>query len=129
MSINGELGIGSNGSKVSINRPDKWNPGIEYDFGDGLYGKRVTGSFVIAANTQTIVELTSFVVSSIVSYGGWWNLGEGSKMAMQSATPGQAYVSWLYARTDDQHICFGTYTTFERTASNGQYDVWVTYMK
>jgi hypothetical protein len=128
MAVNGDVGV-NGASKVSINRPDLWTPGVEYDFGNGLYGKRATGSIVIAANTQMVTELTSFVVNSIVSYGGWWNLGEGSKMAMQSASPGQAYVSWLYARTNDRHICFGTFTTFERTSTNGQYDVWVTYKK
>jgi hypothetical protein len=129
LSISGELGTGTDGSKVSINRPDKWTPGIEYEFGDGLYGIRITGAFTVNKNTQIIVELTPFVVNGIVSYGGWWNLGEGSKMAMQSATPGQAYVSWLYERTDDHHICFGTYTTFDRNLNNGKFDVWVTYSK
>jgi hypothetical protein len=129
ISISGELGTGTDGSKVSISRPDKWNAGIEYDFGGGLYGVRRTGSFISPANTQVVVGLTSFVVNGLVSYGGWWNLGEGSKMAMQSASPGQAYVSWLYERTNDHLIVFGTYTTFERTSGNGQYDVWVTYTK
>jgi hypothetical protein len=76
MSINGELGIGSNGSKVSINRPDKWNPGIEYDFGDNVRGIRFTGTWSTGTPNevvyQTLGDDTVFknTIGSVIQYGG-----------------------------------------------------------
>jgi hypothetical protein len=54
-----------------INRPDKWIVGTEYNFGDGLYGQRFTGSHSIT--TDGVGSEISTNVSNVIyinSYGG-----------------------------------------------------------
>jgi hypothetical protein len=60
-----------------INRPDKWVTGTEYDFGDGLYGRRFIGSINTPTSSDDLNSGSLSLVSSpnidlkLLDYGGW----------------------------------------------------------
>ncbi|MDR1300197.1 MAG: hypothetical protein LBK50_00660, partial [Candidatus Nomurabacteria bacterium] len=120
MSTNGE--IGTNGtSKVSINRPDLWEVGKEYDFGSNLYGYRQTGTTPSLDGTITLVTDTS----SFIAFGGY----------ITNITPDDCPVGYTvnsnnYSRAfrhpADKN--FNIYIVGPQMNSR-PYDIWVTYKK
>ena len=58
-------------NSLLLTRPDMWEPDTEYDFGGGLYGKRLveTTGYTIAANSQKDFVVTNGV-TKIVNFGG-----------------------------------------------------------
>jgi hypothetical protein len=129
MSVNGDIGVGTDGAKYSITRPDKWANGVEINFGDGLYGQRFTGYIDIAKQTTSLKELTSFAVSAIISYGGWWQRGDAAKYSMPSTIPNNADMCWFYTNNATRHIIFGSNTALARDSTTGLYEIWTTYRK
>jgi hypothetical protein len=124
MSISGELGTGTNGSKVSINRPDKWTPGIEYDFGDGLYGIRKQGTItqgVLEANLISIVD--NIGTAKLISSGGSVDRGDGICPAANGSL--LSFRSGIFYQTPG----IGMYSVSDWARTNAPYDVWVTYSK
>jgi hypothetical protein len=126
MSVSGELGTGTDGSKVSINRPDKWNAGIEYDFGGGLYGRRQTGSVALAAGMvlDTII-VSNFGINPFVSTGGLIqhvNQNFGAFGCIYGE--GALYFSSLYVANSSLVLSLR-----DPQSGTAYYDVWVTYRK
>ncbi|MDR1300751.1 MAG: hypothetical protein LBK50_03540 [Candidatus Nomurabacteria bacterium] len=139
MTTNGE--ISTNGaSQVSINRPDLWTAGVEYDFGGGLYGQRFIGSISGAAYAGINETLMSGPVSYVISSGGWWDCnrqaanqqrwimaGQGYAVYGGSGTTGHVFTS-VISVTNEGVLNFHTVSAADRT-NGAPYDVWVTYKK
>jgi hypothetical protein len=69
--IIGNMGNGfTRFSNTLINKPNLWLPNIEYDFGDNVYGKRITGSYNSTSTTLTTVVDNIAVINSIIDQGG-----------------------------------------------------------
>jgi len=107
-----------------VNSPHLWVVGTEYDFGDGSYGRRFTGTVTGAANTRLNSALISnSVFSRIIISGGEWCYDNNNYMPLY--TTFQTYASGLY-RTSS-YITLVTITDTVRT--NAPYDIWVRYKK
>jgi hypothetical protein len=105
-------------NKELINRPDKWVAGTEYDFGDGLYGQRFTGSYNITtagvAYQETIINN-----ARLIDWNGWTGISHGSFSNLNAnrvagLIGGTTYIS-LYVG----HSEIGTRS----------YDFWIKYVK
>lgn len=127
---------GSAPSKNSLllNRPDLWTPGVEYDFGGGLYGKRYTGVFSVAAKTRTNTLIDSSLPQSswfVMSAGGYFDTGSGIIASVgpaygaASAPTTLGVYSYLYANTSGVRLIHYS----ENARSNAPYDIWCTYKK
>jgi hypothetical protein len=133
--VQGELetkdgaGMGTDGSRVSINRPDLWTPGVEYDFGNGLYGYRRTG--VVNGTAQANVSMRS-----VATTGSAKLMAQGGYVTMDNSSPG--YVT-AYPVPDSskgfiiQDNAYGINLIIAALSSGSRtdapYDVWVTYKK
>jgi hypothetical protein len=117
-----------------INFPNQWVPGTEYDFGNGLYGKRVTGTVTRPANERDYKSITTGA-SNVIAFGGIWRGGGAQASARPIGMPvvletgPAAYYSELRLFYDGG---IGIYTTSPnaRDGSNdARYDLWVKYTK
>lgn len=131
--INKVIKKGFNGYSVAfINKPNLWEPGKEYDFGDGVYGQRFTGSVThTAAHTSQIVELTSTIPDSLISSGGKWYRGStawtysiGQTEAI--STSGAINLSSTIAIVPKRGLLVKFYNNSAQTST---YDIWVKYTK
>ncbi|MDR1287984.1 MAG: hypothetical protein LBK08_10280 [Treponema sp.] len=125
----GAAGTGTDGSRVSINRPDLWDASIEIDFGDGLYGFRRTG--VANGNAQVNIAMLSVAVAGSAKL-----IAQGGYVTMDNSSPG--YVT-AYPVPDSSkgfiiqdnsygiNLIIAAISSGNRT--NAPYDVWVTYTK
>jgi hypothetical protein len=137
MTTNGEIGV-NNGSQVSINRPDLWTAGVEYDFGNNLYGQRFTGTITAdPAARQFTVLISDGGIARVVDSGGWFDTNR------TNATDGRYFSIGHYAMTTDDTFA-GIISSAVYVIQNTQlhmnsrspvaraaspYDVWVTYTK
>jgi hypothetical protein len=126
MSTNGDIGT-NNTSKVSINRPDLWTVGVEYDFGNNLYGQRIIGYSTSASGgprtPYQIIDIKS-TTTKLIGSGGFAVLkNKDPNYIYQVAIPsGETFVS--------QDNTFGMVLDIaagDRT--DAPYDVWVIYKK
>jgi hypothetical protein len=125
MSVSREIGV-NGASRVSINRPDLWTPGIEYDFGNGLFGQRFIGTVTQAGGTNMDTTLISSGVSIPHGFGGWWAHANLNKAVANGSFGGGTYNSGVYVSTAGL-MAMLTRDPGQRT--NAPYDVWVTYGK
>ena len=116
-----------------INRPDLWTVGTEYDFGGGLYGKRLKGTATgtnllggniiicsgVAKTAQVInkggmVDMSGTAGTNWYDINGVWNSGD-----------------WFrpLATNTSQVLRFYCANNQGITSGNIQYDVWFTYTK
>lgn len=109
-----------------INRPDLWKENTEIYFGNGLYGRRCTGTFN-AVNSTTLVTLVSNIGSiNIKNVGG---------MLKRSIVGWYDFSVPFYYEGMSASICVnsdGHLTLCEKDSgsiNNLPYDVWVTYTK
>lgn len=129
-----EFGLIQGGHPLE-NYPNTWSPGVEYDFGNGLYGQRFTGSVTTtAANKAKEVKLTSDVYSNIIAFGGIWNRGTGKfslPIGIISSTSGSVeLISAIYVKNNVSSSTDGLYASFlENGANTTTYDIWVKYTK
>lgn len=124
-------------SNYEVGKPHLWPVSTEVNLGDGLYGRRVTGTINANAFVQSITDIindNSGIHYQIVSYGGWWSC---YGTAVHEQVGG--------SRTPDgsTHTCSSSITTspgnqagivrFHSISSqnrvNAPYDIWVTYTK
>jgi hypothetical protein len=120
-----------------MNYPNQWVAGQEYDFGNGLYGKRITGTITATANTQNNVNIVPAGVTGIVSSGG--SIGFGDSGATGQTSLGQYSVSSAGSTAIASDVrrldATGALNLVSSSASartgnaNSQYDVWVKYTK
>lgn len=112
-----------------MNKPNLWTPGVEQSFGDGVYGKRWTGTYSGAANTQAVVELfpKGSTQINIIGQGGWMEYSSGQAMTLGGAW-GTNYAIGVDNMLGSGKQCnLGFYAPGNR--SNLKYDVWLTYTK
>ena len=115
-----------------MQKPNKWESGKEYDFGDGVYGKRLTGTLTVAKNvvsTDKIIFYSGGLVN-VISYGGWMDIGDGSRYTVPStdiddlSKMGNIYLLYTYVT---KQLQLRSLSMVDRT--NAPYDVWVLYTK
>jgi hypothetical protein len=127
MSTNGEIGVNGT-SQVSINRPDLWEVDKEYDFGNGLYGKRYTGTITLNASKK-VVTLGNQAIESFVSTNGGLQIGTHKVPVPYLDFAGGTKELLTIAQVhSDKGVC--VLTTLSNTAVNDvSYDVWITYKR
>jgi hypothetical protein len=120
-----------------MNYPNQWVAGQEYDFGNGLYGKRITGTITIAANTQSIVNVVASGATGIVDNGGYLTEGEtgvpatvgvGQSLLNSSGTTNMSSDVRLVNTTGAINIASRSVNA-RNGNTNSRYDVWVKYTK
>jgi hypothetical protein len=123
MTTNGEIGV-NGASQVSINRPDLWTAGVEYDFGNGLYGYRKQGTITSVAGEG---ELTSIIsnagATKLISSGGSIDRGDAISIAVNGTL--FTFVSSVYYQTGNINM----YSVDAEARADAPYDIWVIYKK
>jgi hypothetical protein len=118
-----------NNNSDLMNKPNLWQPGIEYDFGDGVYGQRFTGTIAAAANTKSTLDISTTLNGSIaypIDMGGWWQFTNtaNNKVPFPHYDT-DAYYAAAFFR--DVSLRFITLSGGQRT--NAPYDIWFLYSK
>lgn len=117
-----------------MNKPNLWVVGQEYDFGDGLYGQRFTGSVThTAKHTAQDVVLTSTIPDLLISSGGKWNRGTtnwtlsiGQISPVSTSTSGDIDLSSAVVIDPKRGLLVRFYNNNSQTST---YDIWVKYTK
>jgi hypothetical protein len=138
MSVNGEIGTGTNGIQYSLNRPDLWPVKTEINFGNNLIGQRFTGNITAAAQTLVYIKLFDVNINTfrIINQGGWFTNPGFNKIpvSIQSGTvnndPSVVEKCWalIQLRSADSTVFFNSWAN-DRSDKDYPYDVWVTYNK
>jgi hypothetical protein len=128
MSTNGEIGVNGT-SKVSINRPDLWTVGVEYDFGNNLYGYRKQETNINFANTDTVYQFPIIPNDDgriILDFGGYWTHTVSILTSrFMIGTESQRVESKSWSSIWNKALRISTQTA----GTDGMYDVWITYKK
>jgi hypothetical protein len=128
MSVSGE--IDTTGT-YSINRPDLWAANVELDFGSGLYGQRLTGtySYTMAA-VEGVVVGRDLGMTKLISYGGEirYNASQGFPISYFYGNSGTSPNHYYRVFRDTTRFYAYVYT-LSATITNAPYDIWVTYTK
>lgn len=110
-----------------INFPNKWEAGVEYDFGNGLFGRRFKGKITSAAGVVSDIVLLSTHVL-LVSSGGYLSykyLGSVPIISMVGQSDNVNYSSIVSLPGYGLRLsCKNQYAS-----SNEPYDIWVKYEK
>lgn len=120
-------------------KPNTWAVGVEQDFGDGVYGKRIKGTTTLAA-TLAATGKVSFGVSgvkSIISQGGIAARGDSNYIGMGVGGAFNEFNAavWLKRDNKDLELWLARPRDTSNTAisstfsSTVAYDVWVLYTK
>ena len=121
-----------------INRPDLWVVGTEYNFGNGLYGQRFSGTFGSPTGSSprlVYVINTNVSVTKIVSVGGEFTyntnnnsyvIGATATLMHSDATIQTAPSFVASTSLNGLIIQLMTRLTFDALP---QYDIWVLYKK
>ena len=123
------------GTVELMHKPNKWDPGKEYDFGDGVYGKRLTGTLTVAKNVESTDKIIFYSGGpvNVISYGGWMDVGDGSRYTVPSTyiydLPKEGYMGniYLFYTYVTKQLQLRSLSMVDRT--NAPYDVWVLYTK
>jgi hypothetical protein len=118
--------------------PEKWVVGQEYDFGDGVFGIRTTGTITQAPLTRANILMLAAGsgVKSILQYGGWmqqaaWDLNRvaaGTQVAQNTAADINDIVSSSSFQTGTAgYLQFTSISVNDRVAI--PFDVWCLYSK
>lgn len=112
------------------NYPNTWTPGVEYDFGNGLYGQRFIGTYTVAKATRSDIILdSSLIPASVVDWGGQiqesdWYVSLPHCFYSNSAVD-EATLWWSSSSSTTLRIAI----QFQAAQTNSAYDVWVKYTK
>jgi len=119
-----------------LNRPDLWPANKEIFFGNGLYGMRLTAAINSTLNAnggQFSVEFPITGYKKMVSHGGYIDCGSlNYHIAVPTSWGGNiAWDASIWFNTNSSKLIFAIMnnSTSARTITNGNYDVWVTYIK
>ena len=116
-----------------MNKPNTWVVGNEYNFGDGIYGKRYTGTITADRGVVKNISLdTSINISNsrLISCGGYWDDSSSTAVtgSFDSNTYNPNYWSTLRISIPEYGVYFSTmHNTVDRV--NAHYDVWILYTK
>jgi hypothetical protein len=127
MTVNGEIGVNGS-SRVSINRPDLWEVGKEYDFGNNLYGyrKQETNINFDQTNKLYTFQIIANNGSAPVDFGGYWThsvSATNSRFAIGAESQRVESKSWSSIWNLELRISTVT------PGADGMYDVWILYKK
>ncbi len=130
-------GSAPNKNSLLLTRPDLWTPGTEYDFGGGLYGKRLkgtttgtnlrNGNVIICSGVATTAQVKSkggMVDMSGTAGTNWYDINGG----WVNGVSGADYFAPLATNTSNT-LRFYCANNQRITSGNIQYDVWFTYTK
>ena len=106
-----------------MNKPNLWVTGQEYDFGDGVYGKRIQHN----GTTKDVLLLSASESSNttkIFSWGGSFRNSNNNVWSLPAAGDGMNLIElWR-----DDHL--STYSWHLEASNNGsEWDVWILYTK
>jgi len=120
---------GGAGSAIPlISTPQLWTPGKTYDFGDGLYGRRSTGTITANANVlhgQTLLADNNFgeIMTYFYESGGWWEVGISGLLYPVNSN----FDNVRFALLIKENKAFDLYTKSDTNRTNARYDVWFIY--
>ncbi len=123
--------LSSSSGGVNINKPNTWSPGTEYDFGNGIYGRRCTGELP-NINLKTITLFKGY--SKVFQWGGNVDISGGSNVGFQYASDmgelsgimADAAIFYSISNNDTRFIIKMGDTLAGHTFN---YDIWVLYTK
>ena len=128
--------------------PNTWTPGVEYNFGHGVYGQRFTGNMPTIAAGKAVTRIIDYSISNssnakIIDTGGYIEMFNifNDRVIIQANTVRRAgdvsnsmaplamgWSSILIMGNNDIIMNTGSYSNDHSTTSN-TYDVWVLYTK
>jgi hypothetical protein len=110
-----------------VNSPHRWVVNQEYDFGDGSYGQKLTGSISAGADVRDVQYIAFPTIVSLVNYWGEWTYGSGAntKMSIPSSDTYGLYANLAYLVRDELRLV----TRSAMARSNAAYTLWVRYTK
>ncbi len=117
------------GNSNLIDRPDQWTPGTEYNFGDGLYGMRKTGTIT----SGVAIPIVSTATAVPIDTGGWITMSGNNYFEVNSAYwySTTSYLNFMLRRGSNSVV--GVELYYDGTGSahttSATYDVWVKYRK
>ena len=100
--------------------PELWADNTEYNFGNGLYGQKFTGSVSSTTSRQYKTLLTN--VASIIKYGGSWKAGDSDLMFQWNDEVGNMFL--LFRNENGLQFAYKS-----QTATTYTYNIWVLYTK
>jgi hypothetical protein len=120
------------GVRDLISRPDLWVVGTEYNFGQGLFGKRFTGTITAAVNVRFERYIELNCEWKTVKSGGnvqmgsaWYNMPLGQSAYAWTSPFGVTKYSCIDGNGADMYLV--SQSSMART--NAPYDIWVLYRK
>lgn len=114
------------GGGALISRPDLWPVNVEIDFGDGLYGKRCSGTITRAANAENFVLITYHNCGTVFASGGMYATIDNNYYIHIGQPFVNGEIGTIY-RDQAKDLYFMSRIPFNRT--NAPYDVWALYTK
>lgn len=106
-----------------INFPNNWLENTEIYFGNGLYGKRFTGTITKSANEFSMLNLDSSGVTKLINCGGSWY--HGSEYMCLNGTNDVYQSSGLVLSNG----ILSLRTKSNQARTNAPYDIWALYIK
>lgn len=106
-----------------INFPNNWLENTEIYFGNGLYGKRFTGTITKSANEFSMLNLDSSGVTKLINCGGSWY--HGSEYMCLNGTNDVYQSSGLVLSNG----ILSLRTKSNQARTNAPYDIWALYTK
>jgi len=112
-------------------RPDLWENGIVYNFENGIYGMRYSGSYSLNSGTSTNKSLyLGDYKAVILDYGGWAETEETGLTACCNSIIG----NWSHTLTTMYISSYGCllnnlFTFPKREGRISNYDFWVKFKK
>lgn len=103
-----------------LNKPNLWEVGNEYDFDDGVYGRRYTGTYTV--NGQIVGNIPN--INIILNAGGML-FNSTYKKPMNYCANGTDNASIYISNSDSNLRIYGDGTN----TMNYNYDVWILYTK
>lgn len=110
-----------------VSRPDLWVVGTEYDFGNGLYGQKYTGTTSLIANQVKVVVLDSSLTNIELLYDVGGSVEYNSKQFL--ALPYLDTTVQFIIQTTSSNGLFLYARTSESGKNNIPYTVWALYKK
>ena len=129
-------GASGGGGIPLVLSPHLWEPGKEYDFGDGSFGQRFVGTITAAANSVVNVTLLDPTVPRIspISCGGWVQMNGSTGWVFKSIILGgdstfqsNSWASLVAGQENSSSL--GLYSKNNQSRTNVPYDIWVRYTK
>jgi hypothetical protein len=123
-------------------QPQLWTAGLEYNFGDGTYGRRFTATVWTAYNAVVTLQSNMGTNAKIIDCGGYaevstypYNANMGRIPLGQTYSRGGVYAAFaMFLERDNtdnssSHNLYLACDTLATTGSNWTYDVWVRYTR